>query len=35
MSARELRENVENARGELRDLLVQLQHRENRKFHEK
>ena len=35
MSARELRENVENARGELRDLLVQLQHRENRKFYEK
>ena len=35
MSARELRESVENARGELRDLLVQLQQRENRKFHEK
>ena len=35
MSARELREHVENARGELRDLLTQLQHRENRKFHEK
>ena len=35
MSARELRESVENARGELRDLLVRLQQRENRKFHEK
>ncbi len=35
MSARELRESVENARGEIRDLLVQLCQRENRKFHEK
>ena len=35
MSARELRESVENAQGEIRDLLVQLHQRENRKFYEK
>ena len=35
MSARELRESVENASGEIRDLLVKLHQSENRKFHEK
>ena len=35
MSARELRESVENSRGEIRDLLTRLQHSENRRFHEK
>ena len=35
MSARELRESVENARGEISDLLTRLQHNENRRFHEK
>ena len=35
MSARELRESVENARGEIRDLLTKLQYSENRRFHEK
>ena len=35
MSARELRESVENTQGEIRDLLVQLHQRENRKFYEK
>ena len=35
MSARELRESVENARGELRDLLTVLSQKENRRFHEK
>ncbi len=35
MSARELRESVENARGEIRDLLTVLRQRENRKFNER
>ena len=35
MSARELRESVENASGEIRDLLVKLHQSENRKFNEK
>ena len=35
MSARELRESVEHSQGEIRDLLVQLHQRENRKFYEK
>jgi len=35
MSARELRESVENARGEISDLLIKLKHSEDRKFHQK
>ena len=35
MSARELRESVENARGEISDLLVKLKHSEDRRFHQK
>ena len=35
MSARELRESVESARGELRDLLTVLSQKETRRFHEK
>ncbi len=35
MSARELRESVENARGEIRDLLTVLCQKENRKFNER
>ena len=35
MSARELRESVENARGELSDLLTKLKYSEDRKFHQK
>ena len=35
MSARELRESVENARGEISDLLVKLKFSEDRKFHQK
>ncbi len=35
MSARELRESVENARGEISDLLAVLRQRENRKFNER
>ncbi len=35
MSARELRESVENTRGEISDLLVKLKHSEDRKFHQK
>ena len=35
MSARELRESVENARGEISDLLTKLQHSENRRFHDR
>ena len=35
MSARELRESVETAQGEISDLLTRLQHSENRRFHEK
>ena len=35
MSARELRESVENARGEISDLLALLRQKEDRKFHEK
>ena len=33
MSARELRESVENARGEISDLLIKLKYSEDRKFH--
>ena len=33
MSARELRESVENAQGEIGDLLMQLKYSEDRKFH--
>ena len=35
MSARELRESVENARGELSDLLTKLKYSEDRKFHQR
>ena len=35
MSARELRESVETASGEIRDLLVKLNQSDNRKFNEK
>ena len=35
MSARELRESVENARGEISDLLTKLKHSEDRRFHQK
>ncbi|MBR5294640.1 MAG: TetM/TetW/TetO/TetS family tetracycline resistance ribosomal protection protein [Oscillospiraceae bacterium] len=35
MSARELRESVESAQGEITDLLTKLQYSENRRFHEK
>ena len=35
MSARELRESVENARGELSDLLTKLKYSEDRKFYQK
>ena len=35
MSARELRESVESARGEIGDLLVKLKYSEDRKFHQK
>ena len=35
MSARELRESVENARGEISDLLTKLKFSEDRKFHQK
>ena len=35
MSARELRESVENARGEISDLLTKLQRSENRRFHDR
>ena len=35
MSARELRESVESAQGEISDLLTKLQYSENRRFHEK
>ena len=35
MSARELRENVENAQGELSDLLTKLKYSEDRKFHQR
>ena len=35
MSARELRESVETAQGEISDLLTKLQYSENRRFHEK
>ena len=35
MSARELRESVENARGEISDLLTKLKYSEDRKFHQK
>ena len=35
MSARELRESVENARGEISDLLIKLKYSEDRKFHQK
>ena len=35
MSARELRESVESARGEISDLLLKLKHSEDRRFHQK
>ena len=35
MSARELRESVENARGEISDLLIKLKYSEDRKFHQR
>ena len=35
MSARELRESVENARGEISDLLTKLKYSEDRKFHQR
>ena len=35
MSARELRESVENARGEISDLLTRLKYSEDRKFHQR
>ncbi len=35
MSARELRESVEHAKGEIRDLLTVLRQKENRKFNER